>query len=126
MAPVMLLVAALIAVAPDRADKEPTYKVEVNKVADSVVAEMEKDRTILVVTSESGIGGATVLLAGGKWPANVTLRFLYSKGKGFHSLEDIWLSTDQVVVQGAENVGTDSVLLRGARRQVGRDTAWRT
>ena len=98
----MLLVAALIVGQPDREAKEPTYKVKVHKAADSVVAQKEKDRTVLVVTSESGIGGADILLASGEWPENVTLRFLYSKGKGFRTLEDIRLSTDRVVVQGTQ------------------------
>ena len=107
MAQGMLLVAALIVGQPDRGAKEPTYKVVDSysyKGANSVVAEKEKDRTIFVVTSESGIGGATIVLAGGEWPENVTLRFLYSKGKGFHWLEDIRLSTDRVVVEGAQEV----------------------
>src|SRR5438552_3781184 len=103
MAHGMLLVAALIVGQPDRAAKEPTYKVvEVEKGADSVVAQKEKDRTVFVVTSESGIGGATIVLAGGEWPENVTLRFLYSKDKGFNWLEDIRLSTNRVVVEGTQ------------------------
>jgi hypothetical protein len=57
-----------------------------------------------VVTSESGIGGATIVLAGGEWPENVALRFQYSKGKGFHWLEDIRLSTDRVVVDGTQKM----------------------
>ena len=32
------------------------------------------------MTSESGIGGATIVLASGEWPQNITLRFQYSKG----------------------------------------------
>ena len=105
MAHSMLLVAALIVNQPAPDAKEPTYKVvEVRKAADSVVAQREKDRTVFVVTSESGIGGATIVLAGGEWPQNVTLRFLYSKGKGFDWLEDIRLSTDRVVVQGTQKM----------------------
>lgn len=105
MAHGMLLVAALVVGQPERAVKEPTYKfVEVRKPADTVVARKEKGRTVFVVTSESGIGSATIVLAGGEWPENVTLRFLYAKGKGFGALEDIRLSTDRVVVQGAQKM----------------------
>jgi hypothetical protein len=101
----MLLVAALIVGQAGREAKEPTYKVVESYSftgANSVVAQKEKDRTVFVVTSESGIGGATIVLAGGEWPENVTLRFQYSKGKGFHWLEDIRLSTDRVVVEGTQ------------------------
>src|SRR5437868_4615017 len=99
-----LLVAALILVQPDREVKEPTYKIAVRKAADSVVAQKEKDRTVFVITSESGIGGADIVLASGVWPENVTLRFLYSKDKGFPTLEDIRLYTDRVVVQGTQKM----------------------
>jgi hypothetical protein len=101
----MLLVAVLIAGQPDREAKEATYKIVDNYNywgADSVVAQKEKDRTVFVVTSESGIGGATIVLTGGEWPANVTLRFVYRKGRGFDMLEDIRMSTDRVVVAGTQ------------------------
>jgi hypothetical protein len=105
MASGLLLVAAAAIGQPGREAKEPTYRVvDVRKAADSVVARAEKDRTVVVVTSESGIGGATILPAGGEWPENVTLRFQYAEGKGFHSLEDVRLSTDRVVVEGAEKM----------------------
>jgi hypothetical protein len=105
MAPGTLLLAALVLGQPGREAKEPTYKVvEVQKAADSVVAQTENERTVFVVTSESGIGGATIMPAGREWPENVTLRFLYAKGKGFHWLEDLRLSTDRVVVEGAQKL----------------------
>jgi hypothetical protein len=102
MAHGVLLIAALIAGGQDRAAKEPTYKVELRKAADSVVAQKEKDRTVFVITSESGIGGADIVLAKGAWPEKVTLRFLYSEGKAFWTLEDIRLWTDRVMVQGTQ------------------------
>ena len=101
----MLLVAALVVGQPEGEGKEPTFKIaSVRKAEDSVVPQKEKDRTVFVVTSESGIGSAAIVLAGGQWPENVTLRFQYSKGKGFHTLEDIRLYTDRVVVQGTEKM----------------------
>ena len=105
MAHGLWLVATLIVGPPDREAKEATYQVvEVSKPADTMVAQKEKDRTVFVVTSESGIGGATVVLAGGEWPENVTLRFVYAQGKGFHMLENIRLSTGRVVVQGTQEL----------------------
>jgi hypothetical protein len=103
----MLLVAALMVGQPGREAKDATYKIVDSYSytgANSVVAQKEKDRTVFVVTSESGIGGATVVLAGGEWPEKITLRFVYSKGKGFNWLEDIRLSTDHVVVAGAQKM----------------------
>ena len=61
MAQCMLLVAALVVGQPGREAKEATYKIVDSYSytgANSVVAQKEKDRTVFVVTSESGIGGA--------------------------------------------------------------------
>jgi hypothetical protein len=98
------LLAALIAVGPDRAAKEPTYKVELRKAADSVVTQKENDRTVFVITSESGIGGAVIVFASGAWPEKVTLRFRDAEGKAYRTLEDIRLWTDRVLVQGAQKM----------------------
>ena len=102
MAHGMLLVAALIAGGQDRAATEPTYQVELHKAADSVVARKEKDRTVFVITSASGIGGADIVLGSGAWPEKVTFRFLNAEGKAFTTLEDIRLYTDRVLIQGAQ------------------------
>jgi hypothetical protein len=105
MAYSILLVAVLVVGQPGREAKEPTYKiVDVQKDKDTVIAQKEKGRTVFVVTSPSGIGDATIVLAKGEWPENVTLRFQYEKGKGFHWLEDIRMYNDRIVVRGTEKM----------------------
>ncbi|HSQ55400.1 MAG TPA: hypothetical protein VLM40_06615, partial [Gemmata sp.] len=94
----MWLISALIAA------KEPTYKFELHKAADSVIVQKEKDRTVFLFTSKSGIGGADIVLARGAWPEKVTLRFRYSEGNAFWTLEDIRLYTDRVLIQGAQKM----------------------
>ena len=109
-----LLVAALIAGQPDREAKEPTYKVvEVRKAADSVVAQKEKDRTVFVVTSESGIGGATIVLAGGEWPENPPVPVLEGQGVP-HARGHPVVHRPGRHAGDAENVEADAILLRGA------------
>jgi hypothetical protein len=98
----MLLIAILIALGPDGTAKEPSYKVKVHKDVDSVVAQKEKDRTVFVITSKSGIGGADIALDKGAWPEKVAFRFMYRKGNAFDTLEDIRLYTDRVLIQGAQ------------------------
>ena len=98
----MLLFAALIAGSQNRAAKEPTYKLKLHKDEDSFVARKEKDRTVFVITSKSGIGGVDIDLASGAWPQKVTLRFLYSEGKAFRTLEDFRLYTDRILIQGSQ------------------------
>jgi len=52
----------------------PTFDIKTRKVEDRVTATVEKDTAIFDATSRSGIGGATVTLAKGKWPTTVVLR----------------------------------------------------
>ena len=108
-----LLLLALVAVT-DPSVPGPTYKVE-TKGSNSVVAEAEKGRTVLVVTSEGGRGWADINLTKGDWPECVTLRFRLSEGKSFTALEGLTLTTDQIVVSGAIKVtdlGKDEVTMR--------------
>jgi hypothetical protein len=111
-----LLVAALIVGQPDRDAKEPAYQViEVRKPVDSVVAQKEKDRTVFVVTSESGIGDATIVLTSGQWPENFTLRFVSSKGQGVpHDGGHPVVHRPRRRAGDAEVVREDALLLRGA------------
>jgi hypothetical protein len=80
------------------------FQVKVKKPADRVVAVKEKQRTVLLVTSPSGIGQATLTLKAGQWPDNVTLRFEHDKGKGFASLESLKLTTDRLRIEGSKRV----------------------
>jgi multidrug efflux pump subunit AcrA (membrane-fusion protein) len=83
---------------------EPTFGFQFRKVGDAIDVVKEPKRTLLVVTSESGIGDATILLKAGQWPENVTIRFQHGKGKGFESLEEIRLTTERVQVEGSKKL----------------------
>jgi hypothetical protein len=63
--------------------------------AKGVALLMEDKQAVFVVTSEKGIGNATVRLKSGKWPENVVLRFQYKEGSGFEMLESLDLRTDR-------------------------------
>jgi uncharacterized protein (TIGR03067 family) len=86
----------------DQKAGEPTYEFSPHKDTRIVVAK-DKDRTVFVVTSPSGIGQAGVELKAGQWPANITLRFRYSKekGGGFTNLEHIRMTTDRLYTEGS-------------------------
>src|SRR5262245_44658303 len=97
----LMLLAALIGAGQDRAAKEPSYKLDIHKAEDKIVVRKEKDRTVFVVTSPSGIGIATIALEKGEWPEKVTLRFLYREGNGFDMLEDLQFVTDRLSGSGS-------------------------
>jgi len=82
---------------------EPVYDIKLRKAADTLVTGKEKDRTIFIVTSPGGIGGATVNLKVGQWPENVTLRLQYQQGKGMTNLENLTLSTERIRIEGNAN-----------------------
>lgn len=98
------LILALLA-GTDPGPMEPKYKFE-TKGTNSVVAQVEKDRTVFVITSERGIGWADITVVKGNWPEAVTLRFRLAEGRAFTALEGITLTTDTIVAVGAIK-GTD-------------------
>ena len=86
-----------------RADDKPaapTFKIECKKPADSIAISPEAKRTIIVVTSEMGIGGATIDLKSGEWPANVVIRFQYARGGRFKMLEHFELNGGRWKIAG--------------------------
>jgi hypothetical protein len=96
-----VLAAAAAFLPANAAAAEPSYRFELDKRDDAVVADKDKERTVFTVTGKSGIGGAVITLADGKWPERVTLRFRYDKDKGFGNLEEFRLRTDRVLVEGS-------------------------
>ena len=69
------------------------------KPTDSVVALTEKSRLVVLVTDSHGIGRATLSVVSGQWPAKTTLKFRYSAERGFHSLENLLITTDRLQIQ---------------------------
>ncbi len=81
---------------------EPKLKFQPRKPEDSAEVRKEKDRTVFVVTSKSGIGGVLIELDQGKWPRDVTLRMTYGKERGFQMLESFSLETNRIKVSGSK------------------------
>ena len=52
----------------------PTFDIKTKKPADQIKVKIEKGTATIEVSSQSGIGGATVTLTEGKWPTTVVLR----------------------------------------------------
>jgi acetyl esterase len=52
-----------------------TIDIKAEKPADRIKMTVDKDSAALDIISQSGIGGATITMNSGKWPATVTLRF---------------------------------------------------
>lgn len=71
------------------------------KPTDSVVVFTEKSCLVVLVTDSHGIGRARLSLVSGQWPEKTTLRFRYRADRGFHSLENLLITTDRLQIQGS-------------------------
>ena len=97
MTSIILVATALAALPAEPKRAEPPYQFECKKPKDTITVRKEKSRTVFRVTSKDhGIGGATMSLKRGQWPAQVTLRF-----EGFSNLEEFRLETDRITVSGS-------------------------
>ena len=96
----LVMLSALVSPLADK--DEAKYQFMLKKAAeDSAEVRKEKNRTVLVVTSKSGIGSAIVTLTEGQWPRDVVLRLQYAKDRGFTSLESFGLDTNRMRVSGS-------------------------
>jgi len=83
------------------AAQEPMYAFKLKKPKDSITARRDMDRAVFTITSESGIGGATLSVTASKWLPNASLYFQYGKDKGYRSLENLVVSTSRLKATGA-------------------------
>src|SRR5262245_4657102 len=98
---VLLALLAVGLIGAGAAGQEPMYAFKLKKPKDSITARREMDRAVFIITSESGIGSATLSVADGKWLPNASLQFQYGKDKGFRSLENLVVSTGRLRATGA-------------------------
>jgi len=76
--------------------KETTIEITTKKPADKIkMTTIDKDTATLDVSSQSGIGGATVTLAKGKWPKTIVLRLHLS------GLESFAVSNGKIKLTGS-------------------------
>lgn len=81
---------------PTKSESEAVaFETFTKKPEDQIKERIERDTTTFDVISRSGIGGATITLAKGKWPANVILRFHLS------GLESLAVSNGKVRLTGS-------------------------
>jgi hypothetical protein len=88
---------------------KPTFKFEfgsqpAQREKPSIAAIEEQDRTVFLITSSTGIGGAKIILESGKWPRNIVLRFQYRNEEGFKYLESLRLVTARMMVEGSQQL----------------------
>lgn len=71
----------------------PTFSVSVRKPNDTVYIVREGEQLIVLITSESGIGSATLDLREGTWPSQAVVRLRYAPGLPFRYLESFTIRT---------------------------------
>jgi hypothetical protein len=122
-----------VATLPSRADESPIFDITTKKAEDQVKVKVEKDTATFDVSSQSGIGGATITATNGKWPTTVILRlhlgglesFAVSNGKikltgsvlsHDGSTKRLYLS--EVGKEGERESGTEIKVLDAAGKRV--------
>jgi hypothetical protein len=96
----LMAVALVIGSAAAEEKSAPTFKIQCRKANDSVTVVPEKERMLLKVNSEMGIGTATIELKSGEWPATVTFQFRYPD-HGFKYLSSFELSNGRMKLSGS-------------------------
>lgn len=76
----------------------PGLEVVLKRPGDSATVTDEDGRTVLTVTSETGIGQMT-LSPKGRWPGNLTLRLRYRNEKPFKTLEGFDMTTSRMQIR---------------------------
>src|SRR4051812_16486742 len=59
-------------------EPQTPFQVKSRKAHDRVLVRFQGDRTLITVTSPSGIGGATITRQGERWPGGIVLRLRLS------------------------------------------------
>lgn len=80
------------------AGAEPPLKAQLEFPADKATITAEDGRTVITVTSASGIGRMT-LSAKERWPKDVTLRLRYAAGQPFKTLEGFDVTSSRMQVR---------------------------
>jgi hypothetical protein len=94
-----LMMSALVVAAAD--GEKPELDLKADKDKDTATATVEKDRLIVLLGSETGIGGVTLAPKQGRWPAEVVFRLRYRSGRGFTNLEGLEIRTSRFEVEGS-------------------------
>jgi hypothetical protein len=121
MTRVLPLFLACVAMCPTIARSEdPAINVRLHKADDTSVIKQESGRTVIVVTTQTGIGRAT--LSAKEWPADVTLRLRYAQSKPFKTLEGFEMTTSRLQVRSSSgNSGKVPFFLATEDGKYGRD-----
>lgn len=79
---------------------EPKYQFALKRKDDTIEVVRQKEATLFVITSPSGIGSVTIDRSEGPWPAEVTLRFQRAPGDGLKALENFELVSGRMKLLG--------------------------
>lgn len=83
----VLLPTGLITGCATTSNQEVMFQAMVDKPADRIEIQRERDATTFLVTSPSGIGAATITLWQGDWPSDVRVRLRYVQHRPFMKVE---------------------------------------
>ena len=99
--PLLSVVAVTLACTVAVSAEPPPLQFQLHKPGDTAVILQEAGRTVIVVTSKSGIGQITLTSKDGHWPKDVTLRLHYAGGNPFKTLEGFEATSSRWQVRSA-------------------------
>jgi len=77
------------------------YRVSLDKSEDTVAVRSTHGNSIFTFSSESGIGGAEISVAGREWPDSLTMRLRYGDSREFARLEHFSARTESLFLSSA-------------------------
>ena len=89
----------------------PPIQCELKKPGDTAMLIEEAGRTVVLVTSHTGIGQMTLSLKQGRWPKDVTLRLRYANSRPFTTLEGFDMTTSRIKVKASSGQSGKTPLL---------------
>ena len=79
----------------------PAFISKLDRPNDTLTTVVEADGTVIIITSDTGIGGLTLSSKAGHWPKDVTLRLRYHRSGPFKTLEGFEMSAGRILVKGS-------------------------
>ena len=92
---------AVLALVQTGIAEPPSIQMDLQKPGDTAVVQEEAGRTVILVTSRTGIGQLKLTSKEGRWPKDVTLRLRYTEAHAFTTVEGFEMTSSRWQVRSS-------------------------
>lgn len=119
-----ILILASLAFAADDKPIPPRFDISMKNAADIMETTLTDSTATFTISSQTGIGAATIKLAEGAWPKTLVFHLRYQGDRsGFEALEGFTLSTARLRAEGSlKESGKVPFRFKDAKGQIEKDT----